>query len=218
MMYIYFFFFFSSRRRHTRLTCDWSSDVCSSDLVTDHGHAERQDVLHRATVEARVHHALAVVREGDAPRLRELRQLRELLTPEATRDGADRVDAHGAVLPRLGADVVGDGAVVVDGARVRHARDRREAAGRRRARPRRDGFLVLVAWLAQVHVDVDEPRADDLAASVQDLRPRRRLEVFPDALDLLAGDQHVLRAVHAVRRVDDAAVLDEEAHGAPPLL
>src|SRR5690242_445215 len=24
--------FFSSRRRHTRLTCDWSSDVCSSDL------------------------------------------------------------------------------------------------------------------------------------------------------------------------------------------
>src|SRR5690242_20801420 len=29
----FFFFFFSSRRRHTRLTCDWSSDVCSSDLV-----------------------------------------------------------------------------------------------------------------------------------------------------------------------------------------
>src|SRR5690242_20860832 len=25
------FFFFSSRRRHTILTCDWSSDVCSSD-------------------------------------------------------------------------------------------------------------------------------------------------------------------------------------------
>src|SRR6266571_9359620 len=24
-------FFFSSRRRHTMLTCDWSSDVCSSD-------------------------------------------------------------------------------------------------------------------------------------------------------------------------------------------
>src|SRR5438046_5551661 len=28
-----FFFFFSSRRRHTRLVSDWSSDVCSSDLV-----------------------------------------------------------------------------------------------------------------------------------------------------------------------------------------
>src|SRR5437588_6845596 len=27
-----FVFFFSSRRRHTRSLCDWSSDVCSSDL------------------------------------------------------------------------------------------------------------------------------------------------------------------------------------------
>src|SRR5260370_7783444 len=27
-----FVFFFSSRRRHTRFKCDWSSDVCSSDL------------------------------------------------------------------------------------------------------------------------------------------------------------------------------------------
>src|SRR6266481_8761943 len=26
-------FFFSSRRRHTRWNCDWSSDVCSSDLL-----------------------------------------------------------------------------------------------------------------------------------------------------------------------------------------
>src|SRR5262245_62804494 len=29
----FFFFFFSSRRRHTRCLSDWSSDVCSSDLV-----------------------------------------------------------------------------------------------------------------------------------------------------------------------------------------
>src|SRR5687768_17706142 len=28
-----FFFFFSSRRRHTRCSRDWSSDVCSSDLL-----------------------------------------------------------------------------------------------------------------------------------------------------------------------------------------
>src|SRR5260370_14402930 len=41
------FFFFSSRRRHTRFKCDWSSDVCSSDLGHDgkwfvtHVHQER---------------------------------------------------------------------------------------------------------------------------------------------------------------------------------
>src|SRR3712207_9275272 len=31
----YCFFFFSSRRRHTRYWRDWSSDVCSSDLIAD---------------------------------------------------------------------------------------------------------------------------------------------------------------------------------------
>src|SRR6266853_4543152 len=30
--FFFFIFFFSSRRRHTRFDCDWSSDVCSSDL------------------------------------------------------------------------------------------------------------------------------------------------------------------------------------------
>src|SRR2546430_10932964 len=38
-MYELYFFFFSSRRRHTRFDCDWSSDVCSSDLWHD-GSAE----------------------------------------------------------------------------------------------------------------------------------------------------------------------------------
>src|SRR5437588_9406141 len=33
IMFFFFFFFFSSRRRHTRSLCDWSSDVCSSDLA-----------------------------------------------------------------------------------------------------------------------------------------------------------------------------------------
>src|SRR6266446_4483218 len=34
-MFLSFFFFFSSRRRHTRLQGDWSSDVCSSDLLVE---------------------------------------------------------------------------------------------------------------------------------------------------------------------------------------
>src|SRR3989449_9806788 len=32
---IHFLFFFSSRRRHTRCSRDWSSDVCSSDLLLE---------------------------------------------------------------------------------------------------------------------------------------------------------------------------------------
>src|SRR5436853_1686540 len=37
---LFFFFFFSSRRRHTRCLSDWSSDVCSSDLLSKRRVAE----------------------------------------------------------------------------------------------------------------------------------------------------------------------------------
>src|SRR2546430_16264408 len=37
LRFMLLFFFFSSRRRHTRFDCDWSSDVCSSDLVRNDG-------------------------------------------------------------------------------------------------------------------------------------------------------------------------------------
>src|SRR2546427_6857609 len=42
------FFFFSSRRRHTRFDCDWSSDVCSSDLGAQRSafkDSEMEDIL-----------------------------------------------------------------------------------------------------------------------------------------------------------------------------
>src|SRR6266446_575007 len=43
---LFLFFFFSSRRRHTRLQGDWSSDVCSSDLLCAKAqHPVRQEVL-----------------------------------------------------------------------------------------------------------------------------------------------------------------------------
>src|SRR3989475_352551 len=57
-MQILCFFFFSSRRRHTRFDCDWSSDVCSSDLVVSRAgrrvpHARLRRRRPRRNVEAR---------------------------------------------------------------------------------------------------------------------------------------------------------------------
>src|SRR5690349_24109961 len=49
----FFFFFFSSRRRHTRSLRDWSSDVCSSDLVLEHAVAEAVAGHVRAAASAR---------------------------------------------------------------------------------------------------------------------------------------------------------------------
>src|SRR5467141_3546488 len=58
---MFFFFFFSSRRRHTRFKCDWSSDVCSSDLgESDHGRSGA------ASFRVGDHHWLAAFHHRDA--------------------------------------------------------------------------------------------------------------------------------------------------------
>src|SRR3990172_9919581 len=53
------FGFFSSRRRHTRCSRDWSSDVCSSDLVATAATAQAQSA--NINVTANVFQALTVV-------------------------------------------------------------------------------------------------------------------------------------------------------------
>src|ERR1039457_7589890 len=51
--------FFSSRRRHTRLQGDWSSDVCSSDLITKACRYEPS--VNRTYAEMAAHHGVAVI-------------------------------------------------------------------------------------------------------------------------------------------------------------
>src|SRR5258706_11106104 len=52
-------FLFSSRRRHARLVSDWSSDVCSSDLVSVVGRAPFPRATLRRDPCARAHGAAA---------------------------------------------------------------------------------------------------------------------------------------------------------------
>src|SRR5438045_7503269 len=47
ILFFFIFFFFSSRRRHTRCLSDWSSDVCSSDLVTPSSSSARSKISGR---------------------------------------------------------------------------------------------------------------------------------------------------------------------------
>src|SRR5256886_8710170 len=75
-------FFFSSRRRHTRFDCDWSSDVCSSDL---YGHLTGSRALVRIGKVLRSHS-----RAIDTP-ARYGGDEFALVLPEAGKDIATRV-------------------------------------------------------------------------------------------------------------------------------
>src|SRR3989475_45408 len=124
--YDFFFFFFSSRRRHTRFDCDWSSDVCSSDLAVParadhHPGGERAGVardLDAARDLAHLAHARALVqpgaRRGRAPE------------EEGVELGAHDAVARGAVPVRLVLLLAGrdrDGRERLDGVRVRRRVD-----------------------------------------------------------------------------------------------
>src|SRR5215204_7776038 len=112
-----FFFFFSSRRRHTRSLCDWSSDVCSSDLEAERTARSLSQQLARtgsllateldpaAVLEEVVAQATALL-GVDAGALAQL-EGDELVVSAAVGEGAE--DALGARSPStgwLGGDVV----------------------------------------------------------------------------------------------------------------
>src|SRR5882762_7489455 len=82
----FLFFFFSSRRRHTRFKCDWSSDVCSSDLVRQEEHTYN---YHRDTCR---------IEEGapDSPEHRPLpsKDRQEMVHPHPGREHAHAVVAR----------------------------------------------------------------------------------------------------------------------------
>src|SRR6267143_3315147 len=97
-----FFFFFSSRRRHTRWNCDWSSDVCSSDLEE-----HEQDRADLAPAEAL---GSPVARTGDRLLLlleaREERRLAETDADEERDHHEDGADPEG-IAPALRREIRG---------------------------------------------------------------------------------------------------------------
>src|SRR5579862_7484742 len=100
------FFFFSSRRRHTRWNCDWSSDVCSSDLAAAHvaGGLSLEDAARTVVLRS---HALARVAGGDGALLSVALSVDQL------------TDRLGELDERLWLGVVnGPGSVVISGDRA----------------------------------------------------------------------------------------------------
>src|SRR6266511_3441839 len=120
-----YFFFFSSRRRHTRFSRDWSSDVCSSDLVAEH------EAVGDSFGRARALLALGIVRR----RGRQKRPAREAI--EAALEAFETLGAAGwaakarAELGRIGGRTRSEGLTAAErrvAALVAEGRTNREVA------------------------------------------------------------------------------------------
>jgi hypothetical protein len=96
---------------------------------------------------------------------------------------------------------------------VGHAADGREPARDRGPRAGGDRLLVLAPGLAEVHVRVDQPRADDRARGVDDPVGVRTVEIGPDGGDPPAADRDIGGAVEARGGVDDPPAGDEDGFG-----
>src|SRR5215213_6641858 len=164
-------FFFSSRRRHTRLVSDWSSDVCSSDLLPGRQRRDRRDRLGDPAVLRRLHARpalgrrqalhLPVRRQGSRPaRAAARRRLRR-------RDlGGNRRDLARAERPLLGTAHGRDGRAA-EGRDVLHRRLGGPPTGRRGPCPgrRRRGVVALDASAPPANAAVSAVAGRDARSS-----------------------------------------------------
>ena len=151
----------------------------------------------------------AVLREADHAGVRELPERRELRPSPAGRDRAvgQQLD-RGAGGRGGGPDAGKDTRLVERGLRVGHGTDRREAAVRRGGQPGRHGLGVLVARLAEVRMQVDEPRGDHHAVGLDPIG----LRAFQpgDRLEDAVADDDLARPLSPDGRIDEPGATDLE--------
>ena len=181
--------------------------------MIDHREAEGARGFHGAAHDARIHDGPAIVGDGDDARLLHQADGGQLFAGAAFGDGADgKYIDDGVALGALD-DVAGDGGVVVDWRRVRHAADGGEPTGGGGARAGFDGLGVFEAGLAQMDVHVDKAGRDDQAGRVE-FGGSGGFKILADGGDAAVFDRRRRDRVQMTGGVDHAAVADDQlSHG-----
>ena len=187
--------------------------------VVDDRQPERAGIRERRAQDRGGSHRRAVVREADHPRVGQLAERRQSLpsSPDRHRPMRQQLDRRPG-RGRGGPDPGEDARLVEGRRRVRHGADRGEAAVHGRGEPGRDRLGVLVAGLAQVHVEIDEARGDDDAVRV-DARGVRACEPCHRLEDAVAHHD-LARTLAPCRRIHQPGAADLEirsraGHAAP---
>ena len=139
--------------------------------VTKVRHTQHFDVFEHIAHHRGIDNGHAVVRKANRPGSNQLAHGAQLFAGSADGGGGD--GQYFGVVGFFGSafDVFDDGDTVGSGAGVGHTGDHCEPTGGCGARACGDGFFVLFTRFAQMHVKVNQARADDAPSGVDDCRP-----------------------------------------------
>jgi hypothetical protein len=183
--------------------------ACGHDLVLavlGQHHAEGQRVLEGPPHEAAVLDPGPVVGEQAHAEVGQLGHRRQLLTGPAHGDGPAHLDPAQRRRPE-GHHLANHAGRVDRRSGVGHGHDRGEAAERRRPAAGLDRLGLLPSWLAQVGVEVDQPRPHPAAAAVEDPCPLLG-QALAHRGHRTTGHEHV--GPSGALAVDDRAALQEQ--------
>src|SRR5882672_5035806 len=129
--------------------------------MIDHSKAEAPCVFHGPSHHSRVGNWSTVIRDGYDPCVFHLSHLSKFFAATTFSYRSDGKDVcEPGCLTLLNNKTCNRG-IVIDRIRIGHGADARPAAGNCSRRTGRYRFLVFLAGLTQMHVEVDEPRCND---------------------------------------------------------
>src|SRR5208283_4726972 len=173
-------------------------------LAVLHDHAvEHLGVLEGAAHQGSRGDRRAVVGEGHGTTGDKLTKSRQFFALAALAHGAYGIDVGLASALALEHDKLGRGLAVDGGNRVGHAGHRCHPSRQGGRGTRGDGLILLVAWLSQVDVNVDQPGAYDQSAGIDD-----DLGLFvacPGRQHVATADPEIADLVAVPAGVDDPA-------------
>ena len=165
---------------------------------------EHAGIFQRTKHHGRILHTLAVVGVADSAGAVHQTHFGKLDAFAFFCNRAHHIDVRLSGLPAHSMDVFDAGGILNRRVGIGHTDDRGKTARDGRRRTAGDGLFFLIARLAEMNVNIDQPRRYIFAGGVNDVLCG--FADLADLCDLAVGDQHIAFGVDAVGRVDYVSV------------
>ncbi len=182
--------------------------------MLDDRKVEKLRVFQSTSKQTAVHDGLAIVGDADDARFNHFADLGQRFAFLALGDGPNRKHERGRRPSRFRNDVRRNRRIIVRRLRVRHRRYCRESSGNGGRPSCRDRFGLLGSRFTKVHMNIEETRRDNQARGIKVGNVRSGGLTYRS--DFSVDDEDIGRPIEPARRIENAAVFDEQVHDVWP--